>query len=174
MATLSNLKSRRLKSHKGETTQQIIIFPIDHEWFALPIFAVKKVVTQNDISGNYYHSGNGLTVYEGKELLVVDISHRVFGQISKPTPSIDSPTPNDYLLIIQNRQQELVGLPIRLSPSVRKVAESAIVPLPANYAARVNIQCVSGLIIQSENAPILFLLNPEQLLQSQPLLPPTA
>lgn len=173
MATLSTLKSRRLKSHKGETTQQVIIFPIDHEWCALPIFAVKKVVTKNDISGNYHSSGNSLTVYEGKELWVLDISHRVFGHIGNPTPPTANEAPHDYLLIIQNRQRELIGLPIRSSPTVQKVLESTIVPLPTNYAARVNIQCVSGLIIQSETHPILFLLNPEQLLQSQPLLPPT-
>ncbi|NEQ55523.1 MAG: chemotaxis protein CheW [Leptolyngbya sp. SIO3F4] len=180
MAILSPLKSRRLRSHKGDTTQQVIVFQIQHEWFALPIFAVKKVVPKSDTHGDYHNSGAGLTVHEGKELLVLDISHQVFGNINKPlsspaaqTLSSSTEEPSQgYLLIIQSRQGDLVGLPIKASPTVRRFSQSSIVPLPSNYAARVNIQCVSGLIVQAENQPILFLLNSDQLLHSQPLLPP--
>lgn len=188
MAILSPLKSRRLRTHKSETTQQVIVFEIQREWFALPIFAVKKVVPKNETQGNYHNSGTGLTVYEGKELLVLDIAHQVFGNIDQQTkpsaaPEVDSishlaapseqQTTDGYLLIIRSRQGELVGLPVVSSPTVRRFAQSEIVPLPSNYAARVNIQCVSGLIVQSDNQPILFLLNPDQLLYTQPLLPPT-
>ncbi len=193
MAILSPLKSRRLRTHKSETTQQVIVFQIQHEWFALPIFAVKKVVPQSDTQGNYNNSGTGLTVYEGKELLVLDISHQVFGNLGNHASPVslplenprarrssqwleqvsESPSASGYLLIIRNRQEELFGLPVVSSPTVRRFAQSEIVPLPSNYAARVNIQCVSGLIVQSDNQPILFLLNPEQLLRTQPLLPPT-
>ena len=180
MAILSPLKSRRLRPHKRDTTQQMIVFQIQHEWFALPIFAVKKVVPKSDTHGGYLNSGAGLTVYDGKELLVLDIGHQVFGNISNPpSSSTAAPVSSDddlsqgYLLIIQSRQGELVGLPVKSSPTVRRFSQSAIVPLPSNYAARVNIQCVSGLIVQDENQPILFLLNSDQLLHSQPLLPPT-
>lgn len=190
MAILSPLKSRRLRSHKTETTQQVIVFQIQHEWFALPIFAVKKVIPRSDTHGNYHNFGAGLTVYEGRELLILDISHQVFGhrnndnnQINPPSANAASqPIPastqqstqvtNGYLLIIYDPQGELVGLPIESSPTVRKFSQSDIVPLPSNYAARVNIQCVSGLIIQSDNQPILFFLNPDHLFRSQPLLPP--
>ena len=189
MAILSTLKSRRLRTHKSETTQQVIVFQIQREWFALPIFAVKKVVPKSDTQGNYHNSGTGLTVYEGKELLVLDISQQVFGNIghppnpsnssltdsaSEPVQSLEQPSADGYLLIIRSRQGELVGLPVASSPTVRRFAQSEIVPLPANYAARVNIQCVSGLIVQSDSQPILFLLNPDQLFYFQPLLPPTS
>ena len=179
MAILSPLKSRRLRNHKSETTQQVIIFQIQREWFALPIFAVKQVVLRSDTHGDYHAAGAGLTVYEGKELLVLDIKRQVFGHRPDLENSSEQPSPQSeaapgYLLIIRNRQEELVGLPIEQPPTVRRVAQSAIVPLPSNYAARVNIQCVSGLIVQSEEHPILFLLNPDQLLQAQPLLPPAS
>ncbi|MEA5464344.1 chemotaxis protein CheW [Leptothoe sp. PORK10 BA2] len=180
MALLSPLKSRRLRTHKGETTQQVIVFQLRHEWFALPIFAVKKVVTKSETQGDYQHMGAGLTVHEGKELLVLDIGYQIFGNIGNPmyspasqpvASSVDQPT-HQYLLIMRNRQGDLAGLPLLSSPTVKRFSESAIVPLPANYASRVNIQCVSGLIVQSDSQPILFLLNPDQLLHSQPLLPP--
>ncbi|MEL6229722.1 MAG: chemotaxis protein CheW [Cyanobacteria bacterium J06627_3] len=185
MAIVSPLKSRRFRNNKGETTQQVIVFQLQREWFALPIFAVNKVVPKSDTQGDYLNSGAGLTVHEGKELLVLDIGHQVFGNIGN---SIHSPEASSapqssssgvehpehgYLLIIRNHQGDLAGLPVASSPTVRRFSESAIVPLPSNYAARVNIQCVSGLIVQAENQPILFLLNPDQLLHSQPLLPPT-
>ncbi|MBX2862712.1 MAG: chemotaxis protein CheW [Leptolyngbyaceae cyanobacterium MAG.088] len=188
MAIPSSLKSRRLRTYKREITQQVIVFQLQDEWFALPIFSVKKVVPKSETQGNYHNSGAGLTVYEGKELLVLDISQQVFGNLNRSTgtlPSIkpkldqfeqsqESSSADKYLLIIRDRKGELVGLPIPSSPTVRRLAQSEIVPLPSNYAARVNIQCVSGLIVQSDNQPILFLLNPEQLLHSQPLLPPTS
>lgn len=183
MAILSTRKSRRLRSYQSETIRQVIVFQIQREWFALPIFAVKKVIPKSDTHGDYHSSGAGLTIYEGRELLVLDISQQVFGNIPMQFPpalaaaSADfEPRPmqsrNGYLLIIRDRSGELVGLPIEVAPTVRRVVQSDIVPLPANYAARVNIQCVSGLIIQSDHQSILFLLNPDQLLQAQPLLPP--
>lgn len=180
MAILSTLKSRRLRTPKGEKTEQVIVFQIQQEWFALPIFAVKKVVPKSETHGDYQNSGAGLTIHEGKELLVIDISHQVFGNtgnrgthtMGAPGPNAESKSGQGYLLIICSRQGDLVGLPLESSPTVRRFPESEIVPLPANYAARVNIQCVSKLILQSDNQPILFLLNPDQLLQSQPLLPP--
>ncbi|MEM7062635.1 MAG: chemotaxis protein CheW [Cyanobacteria bacterium P01_B01_bin.77] len=184
MAILSTRKSRRLRPHQSEPPQQIIVFQIQQEWFALPIFAVKKVVPIRDTHGDYHSSGAGLTIYEGRELLVLDISRQVFGD-TPPQGSLalaaasanfeqqsTGQSHNGYLLIIRDQQGELVGLPIALAPTVRRVAQSDIVPLPANYAARVNIKCVNGLIIQPDNQSILFLLNPDQLLQSQPLLPP--
>ena len=176
MAILSPLKSRRLRPHKGETTQQVIVFQIQREWFALPIFSVKKVVPKSETQGNYQNAEAGLTVYEGRELLVLDIAYQVFGNIPKPTTSAAAEqSPDDgYLLIIRSRQGDLVGLPIASSPTVRLFGESEIVPLPSNNAARVNIQCVAGLIVQPDNQPILFFLNPDQLLHTQPLLPPTA
>ena len=198
MAILSTLKSRRLRSHKSEKTQQIITFQIEREWFALPIFAVKRVVPKSDTHGDYHGSGAGLTVYEGKELIVLDITQQVFGSnrdrislpaippvTSTPSPTIASTssdstssqvqvsTPKEYLLILRDYQGDLIGLPIESPPTVRRVPQSAIVPLPASYAARVNIQCVSSLVVQADAQPILFLLNHEQLFRSQPLLPPS-
>lgn len=178
MAILSPSKSRRLRAQKSKIIEQFIVFPIHREWFALPIFSVKKVVPRSETHGDYYNSGAGLTVYEGKELLVLDIGHQVFGNlpkgdVAKTEATQQSPEPG-YLLIIRNRQEDLVGLPVASAPTVRRFPKSEIVPLPANYANRVNIQCVSGLIVQSDNQPILFLLNSDHFLPSQPLLPPTA
>lgn len=188
MAILSPLKSRRLRTYKGEPTQQVIVFQIQHEWFALPIAAVKKVVPKSETQGDYHNSGTGLTVHEGKELLVLDVAHHIFGsnshQASLPmaSSSVDTAAPlalaqqpGGYLIIIRSHQGELAGIPVPFAPTVRRFAQSAIVPLPSNYATRVNIQCVSGLIVQSDTLPILFILNPDQLLHNnQPLLPPPA
>ena len=202
MAILSSLKSRRLRSHKGEATQQIIVFPIQDEWFALPIFSVKKVIPRSETGGNHHDSSTAITVYEGKELLVLDIEHQVFGdrRDREPQPDsstaaldkastakssqlgLDQPIPSEvgiqsaggYLLIIRDHQGELLGLPTKSAPAVRRVAQSAMVPLPASYAARINLRCVNGLIIQGDDDPILFFLNPDQLFHTQSLLPSTS
>ncbi|MEO1182420.1 MAG: hypothetical protein AAFX51_16575, partial [Cyanobacteria bacterium J06636_28] len=64
MAIVSPLKSRRFRNNKGETTQQVIVFQLQREWFALPIFAVNKVVPKSDTQGDYLNSGAGLTVHD--------------------------------------------------------------------------------------------------------------
>ncbi|MGF1525127.1 MAG: hypothetical protein ACFBSF_22605 [Leptolyngbyaceae cyanobacterium] len=198
MAILSPLKSRRLRSHKGEATQQVIVFQIQQDWFALPIFAVKKVVPRNETQGDYHGTGAGLTVYEGKELLVLDIQQQIFGNqrdrslAPNSTAAAETPTTSPalstaqqatsadaeaksaakYLLIIRDRQGDIIGLPTQSAPTVRRVAQSAMVALPSSYAAKINVQCVTGLIVQSDDQPLLFFLNPDQLFHSQPLLPP--
>ena len=180
MTIPSPLRSRRLRSHKGVKKQQVIVFQIQHEWFALPIVSVKKVIPKSETQGDYHSLGAGLTVYDGKELLVLDISRQVFGYggampggaMSQPMPSAIAQPANGYLLLIRNHRGDLAGLPIEASPTVQQFAESDMVPLPPNYAARVNIQCANGLSVQSDSQPILFLLNADQLLHTQPLLPP--
>ena len=186
------LQYRHRRTHRREKTQQIVVFQMQREWFALPIFAVKKVVPRSQTYGEYHNSGAGLTVYQGRELLVLDVEHQVFGGSHavenppnsqpvastpplSPDPIPSSPLPQDkagYLLIMRNRQEEWVGLPISAPPTVRRISRSAFAPLPASYTARVNIQCVSALIVQAEHQSLIFLLNPDQLLQVQNLLPP--
>lgn len=167
MAIYSPLRSRRLLARQNEITQQLIAFLLRREWFALPIENVLKVVPMGEIYGDPKGTGVSLTIYQGCELLVVDVSHRIFGE----APSSDLAASNTsvsqeerYLLIVQNSETEVFGLPIDSQPAIRRVLESSFVPLPAAYIAQANIQCVSSLMIAATEQPPLFLLDPELLL----------
>ena len=184
MAVFSPLTSRRASNRKAEATQQLIVFRLYNEGFALPIRAVQKVIPMGNIYGGSQGAGVGLTLYQDQELLVIDVEHRIF----RSAPSSYSPKPAlppqrqeeqpditlaGFLLIVQSPQGKLVGLPIDSPPSLQRVPESAFTPLTSTYMAEGNIRCVSALILQNNDEPPLFLLNPEKLVEPQQALPGT-
>jgi hypothetical protein len=61
----------------------------------------------------------------------------------------------------------LIGVPFDSPPMLRRVPKSAFAPIPTVYLAQGTIRCVSALITVSESEPPFFLLNLEQLLQSE-------
>ena len=185
MAVFSPLTSRRASNRKAEATQQLIVFRLYKEGFALPIRSVQKVIPMGNIYGGSQGAGVGLTLYQDQELLVIDVEHRIF----RSAPSSYSPrrralppqgqeeqpdiTLAGFLLIVQSPQGKLVGLPIDSPPSLQRVPESAFTPLTSTYMAEGNIRCVSALILQNNDEPPLFLLNPEKLVGPQQALPGT-
>ncbi|HBB32133.1 MAG TPA: chemotaxis protein CheW [Cyanobacteria bacterium UBA8803] len=212
MAVFSPLSSRRFANRKAKATQQLIVFRLYSEGFALPIRAVQKVISMGKIYGAPQGGAVGLTLYQDRELLVIDIDHRIFKGIPRQKLSLNpssleqedappeveisevnlsddltvsgainvpiTPEPSQedtgegYLLIVQNRAGKLAGLPIADPPSLQRVPEEAFMPLTSEYMAQGNIRCVSALVVQNKEQPPLFLLNPDQLVQSNQALPP--
>jgi purine-binding chemotaxis protein CheW len=203
MAIFSPLATRRKNRRlRTEATQQVIVFRLRNEGFALPIRAVQKVIPMDKVYGAPGGGGVSLTLYQDRELMVIDVGRRIFrGKPSdesfksnllppspllgegEPLPSlhrpdIGQPTPTDtqsesgYLLLVQSSRGQMVGLPIAEPPSLLRVPASAFAPLSASYLAEGNLRCVSALIKQMNDRPALFLLNPDQLVQSDPALPP--
>ncbi|MGB5963366.1 MAG: chemotaxis protein CheW [Coleofasciculaceae cyanobacterium] len=228
MSVFSPLTSRRFSNRKVKPTQQIIVFRLRNEGFALPIRASLKVIPLGEVFGAPQATGVGLTLYQEQELLVIDIGKRIFrsvvttktlsgndlsktlsgNDLDKSSSSSDlsktlsgndldkSSSSNDlskslsgndldkslpslgtiegsYLLIVQSSTRKLIGLPLLEPPFLQRVPESAFAPLTSDYLAYGTIQCVSALIIQGNEQPPLFLLNPDQLVQPQSALPPT-
>ena len=182
MAVFSPLTSRRSARRNTVRSQQLIAFHVRKEGFALPIWAVQKVIPMGKIYGAPQGAGVSLTLYQDQELIVIDVERRIF----REAPSLDSSSStlgkscaygmNDtnqggYLLIVQSSQGKQVGLPIEEPPSLQRVPESAFAPLTKDYLSEGNIRCVSALIKLNNDEPPLFLLNPDQLIQFQQALP---
>ena len=174
MAIFSPLRSRRFAARQTEATQQLIAFRLRQEWFALPVHAVQKVAQMGKVYGDPQGTGISLTKYQNKELLVVDVGHRIFAEA--PNPDLASEvvknssdlTQQRFLLIVQSDAGEVVGLPIDSQPAIRRVPGSAFTPLPEAYMVQGNIRCISSKMIQLTNQPPLFLLDPNRLAQRQP------
>ncbi len=198
MAIISSLRSqpfrgrtirgRITKGRKSEATEQLIVFRLCQEWFALPITAVQRVVTLGDICGDPQGIGIGLTRYQDQELMVIDVGRRIFAEAppseldkrsepdkpselgdtsvmpSKSQASNVSEEGQHCLIVVQNSDGDIVGLPIQSQPEVRRVPKSSYVPLPPAYKARGNIRCVSSMMVRTDTLP-LFLLDPDQLLR---------
>lgn len=185
MAVFSRSTGRRSTRLQDRATQQLIVFQLLHTAFALPIRAVQKVIPIGNIYAAPQHpGGTALTLYQERELIVIDPEHRIFRNPHHPDSSLSSQHPpaqtpthdttrSRYLLIVQNSSQKLAGLPIDDPPYLLRVPSSAFAPLTSDYISQGNIRCVSALIVQNNEQPPLFLLNPDQLVQSQQSLPAT-
>jgi chemotaxis signal transduction protein len=175
MAIYSPLRSRRLAAQQVEATQRLITFKLGEETFALPLDGVHKVTK---LYGDPGGTGVSLTTYQGRELVVIDVGHRIFGkapQVLPPNPKkgsgmVDPTRRSDlvrYLLILQSDpiaataefDRRLVGLPIDSPPTIQSIQASAFQPLPEIYRQSSNIHCVSSFSIDIPDRPSIFLLD---------------
>jgi purine-binding chemotaxis protein CheW len=176
MAIHSPLRSRRLNPQKTEATQRLLTFKLRQETFALPLDRIYKVTTIDRVYGDPNRSGVGLTIYQGQELVVIDVGQRIFGdepfdysaQSTIDSADTDStPTSNSdrkevkYISIVQTPDHGLIGLPMDSAPSLQSVALSAFRELPKIYTERGNIHCVSLFSIETADRPPMFLLDPK-------------
>ncbi len=170
MAIYSPLRSRRLAAQQTEATQRLITFKLGAETFALPLDRVHKVTTIDRLYGDPNHTGVSLTTYQGRELVVIDVMHRIFGktqQVLLPSQKKSSvavkaqsnPDLVRYLLVLQPEPEQLVGLPIDSPPSIQSIQISAFQPLPDIYRQHSNIHCVSTMSIDLPDRPSIFLLD---------------
>ena len=227
MTSLSPLSSRRFTVRKTQATQQLIVFHICNQGFALPIRVAYKVIPMGEIYGAPQGAGLGLTLYQNQELLVIDAENRIFKRVPSQDLSLSAGSDgghlyqhgahqqgmvdngslalatsgtselskgaevsgdyadlsqlmlppcapeqykNDnvkhYILILQNSQGKRAGLPLNSPPALQRVPFSAFAPLKSDYISEGNIRCVSALVMQENDQPPLFLLNPDQLVPS--------
>ncbi|MBW4620664.1 MAG: chemotaxis protein CheW [Cyanosarcina radialis HA8281-LM2] len=166
MAIHSPLRYRRLNADRTEATHQLIAFRLRQEWFALPIDDVQKVVQMGKIYGDPQGTGVSLTEYQDRELLVIDVSQRIFAEAPSANTNLGEATQVRFLAIVQGDTGDLVGLPIDSPPAIHRVPESAFSPLPSSYVAQGNIQCISSTMVRLDNRQPLFLLDRNSLLQT--------
>ncbi len=174
MAIYSPLRSRRLAAQQVEATQRLLTFELRAQTFAIQLDRIHKVTTINNLGGRVgqrlygdpNQTGVSLTTYQGHELVVIDIGHRIFGStidllpIQSQTSNTATPDPSvKYLLIVQPEPDRLVGIPIESPPSIHSIQISAFNPLPAIYQQHSQIHCVSAMSIDLPDRPSIFLLD---------------
>ena len=165
MAIFSPLRNKKIGAHLAENTRQMLVFQLQKEWFAIPIELVKQVVVLKEVYGDPAQNGISLTLYQNQEILVVDVGKRIFPQ-GKNTEDVKNDEQR-YLIVLENSEGEIVGLPINGTPSLKRVADSAFSPLPSGYISEGNIQCVSNLIVESNEQKPYFLIDVEMLFYPQ-------
>lgn len=168
-------RSQRGTNRNTEATEQLITFKLRGEWFALPVSAVQKVIPMGKVHGDPNHTGISLTLHQGQEITVVDVGHRIFNEAAESLThekleAATSTTQEEVLqasqrclVLIQNSEGSVVGVPIDSQPAVRRAGKSQFAPLPSSYLNRGNIHCVSSMIVDDGGTEPLFLLDPEQL-----------
>lgn len=175
MTTSQALRTQRLKNRQSETTEQVIAFQLRDEWFALPIFAVQRVIPLGEVYGDPNQSGISLTRYQDQEILVLDVGHLIFSEpgdvqekweqkVIMPSLITNHQTSQRFLAILKLESEDLLGLPIDSPPEVRRIAQSTISEIPSTYIDRGQIRCVSRMMIETDHHPPIFLLEETQLL----------
>ncbi len=168
------VRTRRHRKRVKETTVQLITFQLRQDWFALPITAVERVIPLEAVYGEAHQSGIGLTVYQGQELVVVDVGQRLFGEAGQAEGTLlhldasqqDVLDQVQLLLILKAPTGKPIGIPIDSRPVLKRVVAEAIAPIPHEYQTSGKIQCVSSLSVQAAGEPLLFLLDTEQLFEA--------
>lgn len=162
MSIHSPIRARRSGIRASEKTKQIISFYLQKEWFALPIETVQKVIQMGKVYGDPQGIGISLTNYQGREILVVDVARRIFGE-NQISSFVEKIIESRLLLIVQSDSGDIIGLPVDSTPVMRRVAESAFTAIPETYMAQKNIHCISSTIIQLSDHLPLFLLDANKL-----------
>jgi chemotaxis signal transduction protein len=172
------LRSRHHRKRLKEETVQLITFQLRQDRFALPITAVERVIPLERVYGDASQSGVGLTLYQGQELVLVDVGQRIFGELGSgdrpllqpPAEAPDSLEQTRLLLILKASKDQSsgkpMGIPIDSRPILKRVAKTAIAPIPEEYQISGKIKCISSLSVQAQDDPLLFLLDAEQLFKA--------
>jgi purine-binding chemotaxis protein CheW len=147
-----------LKTKTKEATQKLLMFALQHLNVAIRLDDVVKVIPIPEI----FRSGDktlGLANFEDREVLVIDLSHEIFGTAST--------NPGRYLVVMQGDRQELFGVPVPGLPTMRDVAVSAVRPIPSDYRDRDALGIASHMVQvpSGEATQTAFLLSTDKLIE---------
>ncbi len=145
----------------------------------MPIQMAQKVISLDKVYGA--GAEVSFTLYQNQEIPILNVKRRIFGaanpqyllpQSGAATNNADSQYHTKrFLLIMKSPTGELVGLPLDSPPSLRRISESAFMPLSATYLESGQIRCIKCLIVPDPEQPPIFLLDLDQLFQAQTALP---
>ena len=153
--TYSTAESNDLDNTRAVQTLKLLVFSIGSLNLALRIEAVYKVLNSTQIHG----SGSkwvGLVHMGDREVTVLDLEWRIF-QIHRDHPHLDE----GYLIVVQNRDRELCGIPVATVPALIDVPLSSIRVLPESFRRGDTLGIAShvAVIPQEESNLTLFMLD---------------
>ena len=144
------------------TSLKVVVFGINNLNFGLRIETVYKVLHQTPVYSSGLNSV-GIAHIGDREITVVDLHRRLFQS------SMTNQTQQGvYLIVVQNTDGELYGIPVEAAPALMDVPFSTIRALPESYrhADTLGIASSVAVIPQTDGTPLtLFLVDVEQILK---------
>lgn len=152
--------SKQSNSRNAGAFLKVVVFSIGNLKLALRIEAVYKVLNQTPVYG-IGSSGVGIANVGDRDITVVDLHRQLF-----QSSNINEGVNKGYLLIIQNKEGELYGIPVAGVPALMEMPLSSIRVLPQSYRhADVFGFATHVCHIPQEEAPLtIFLLDVDQML----------
>jgi chemotaxis signal transduction protein len=166
MATVSSLRSRRFANRVVEATQPFIAFSLRQVWFALPLQTVLRVVTLNSVDQNSELSSLKVTVTDPQPLKLIDVGPQIFAGLIAFSNEENAPAPqqNQYIIVIQGAQGQILGIPINSRPQLHRILPSRIILVsPFNHPTYQKLRCVSAMVEATVDVPTLLLLDVDKI-----------
>ena len=141
---------------------KMIVFTVGTFNLALPIEIVYKVLNQIPVYGSGLN-GVGVAHVGDLEVTVIDLHRQLF-----QSSIINETAKKGYLLILHSKSSELYGIPVASVPALMDLPLASIRVLPESYRSGDILQMATHVCYLPEEEPPLtiFLVNPEQMLQS--------
>jgi chemotaxis signal transduction protein len=180
MAIVSPLRARRNARRPVESTQQMIIFCLRQQWFALPMSDVKRVSTfQSSADRPAEHLGATASV-DDAGLIKISADRKIFSK-ARPgftSPSLElqapeleapepkAPEPDHFSVVFQTSDGEAYALTVNSAPKMHRISPDSIVPFSLDMSIE-PMECISGIVRQADHPQTLYLLDPEQLCRNE-------
>lgn len=132
---------------------KVIVFAMGNVNLALRMETIYRVLKQAPVYG-VRPDGMGIAHLEDREITVLDLHRRFFA------------SKGSYLIVVQNSEGELYGIPVAVVPTLMEVPLSSIHVLPKSYrhADLLDIATHVCHIPREEALLTIFLLDVDQLL----------
>ena len=148
---------------KGETgIQQMVVFSLDKEEYAVPIDEIKEVVKIPKITPvpNSPEFILGIINLRGKIVPVLDMEKR-FG-LTRDTSGIVP----EHVIITEDEKGTLFGVQVDKVTDVLKIARDSIQSTPTMVTSKISTDYLGGVIVVTQER-ILLLLNLRKILTEQ-------
>jgi chemotaxis signal transduction protein len=177
MAIVSPLRARRNAKRPVESTQQMITFCLRQQWFALPMAVVKRVSTLHSSANGFTSKQLGTVASEeDTELTKINAEQTIFlkarsifnsqAQAQSQASNLQESNiqePDRFSIVFQTSNGMFYALTISSAPKMQRISPESIVPFSPTDMSIEPMECISGVVKQTDNLKTLYLLNPEQL-----------
>lgn len=165
--------ARTRRSKSKEPMLRLIAFQLRHQWFCLPLASARRVLPKQPDTGNF---DMGLIQLQNEAVPIVNTANLVYGgamlQLPGQAESMATPLPQvltvQSIVVVELPQGGAAGLLVDGTPTIRRVRQSALKPVPTMYLTMHRLRGISSVVdlqpSTSESDIPLFLLEIEKLL----------
>ncbi|PSB05149.1 chemotaxis protein CheW [Merismopedia glauca] len=145
---------------------KVIVFAIGSLNCGINIFSIYKVVNSTRLYGDDNNWVSMMHIGD-REVTILDLRRRLF-----PHEPVEFPSGQIYVIILQNSQGDLYGIPVSGIPSLMDIAVEQVRVLPESFrqANALGIASHVAIVPQSSESLTLFLLDVEFILDLEQLL----
>ncbi len=172
MPVTSSLRSQRLSSLHHDTSHQYVAFRLRLAWFMLPIESIYRVLPLEKQIPQLTLSGSNVPILDLGKVLFGKVQSAKFPQLTVNGAIVAS---KPSLLVVRGQahandsesdSESLVGILSNSQPSLQKIIDNQMVPLPPTYSQQWKVDFINLMTLPSQDRPSLFVIDSDRLVSS--------